>query len=103
MEIILTVLITLGVVSIIGTVWGVVRLNGRVDDLEVARMDIDDEIRILRKELEADIEHLDREMSRDKDNHNRNLDRRLDTVWAEIHKLSDKLKSVYQIPREKKS
>ena len=92
METILTVLITLGVVSIIGAVWGVVRLSRRVDDLEVARMDIDDEIIILRKELEADIEHLDREMSRDKDNHNRNLDRRLDNVWSEIHKLSDKNK-----------
>ncbi len=89
METILTVLITLGVVSLIGTVWGVMRLNRKVDDLEVARMDIDDEIIILRKELEADIEHLDREMSRDKDNHNRNLDRRLDTVWAEIHKIID--------------
>ena len=43
MEIILTVLITLGVVSLMGTVWGVVRLNGRVDNLEVARLDIDDE------------------------------------------------------------
>ena len=53
METILTVLITLGVVSLIGSVWGVIRLNGRGDDLEVARMDIDDEIRILRKELEA--------------------------------------------------
>jgi len=93
METILTVLITLGVVALIFAVRGVMRLNGRVDDLEVARMDIDDEMIILRKELEADIEHLDREMSRDKDNHNRNLDRRLDTVWAEIHKLSDKKKS----------
>ena len=98
MEIFLTVLITLGVVSLISAVWGVVRLNKRVDDLEVARMDIDDDIITLRNELEADIEHLDREMSRDKDNHNRNLDRRLDTVWTEIHKLSDKLKSIYQIP-----
>ena len=89
MEIFLTVLITLGVVSLISAVWGVVRLNKRVDDLEVARMDIDDEIIVLRKELEADIEHLDREMSRDKDNHNRNLDRRLDTVWTEIHKIID--------------
>ena len=44
METILTVLITLGVVSLIGTVWGVIRLNRRVDDLEVARMDIDDEL-----------------------------------------------------------
>ena len=52
-------------------------------------MDIDDELIKLRKELESDIEHLDREMSRDKDNHNRNLDRRLDTVWAEIHKIID--------------
>ena len=89
METILTVLITLGVVSIIGAVWGVVRLSRRVDDLEVARMDIDDELIKLRKELEDDIEHLDREMSRDKDSHNRNLDRRLDTVWAEIHKIID--------------
>ena len=89
METILTVLITLGVISLVGSVWGVVRLNGRVDDLEVARMDIDDELLRLRKELEADIEHLDREMSRDKDNHNRNLDRRLDTVWTEIHKITD--------------
>tara|TARA_B100000902_G_scaffold361986_1_gene379900 strand:- start:963 stop:1247 length:285 start_codon:yes stop_codon:yes gene_type:complete len=92
METILTVLITLGVVSLIGTVWGVVRLNGRVDDLEVARMDIDDELIILRKELEADIEHIDREMSRDKDNHNRNLDRRLDKLWAEVGKLFEKNK-----------
>ena len=89
METILTVLITLGVVSLIGTVWGVIRLSRRVNDLEVARMDIDDELIVLRKELESDIEHLDREMSRDKDNHNRNLDRRLDTVWAEIHKIID--------------
>ena len=89
METILTVLITLGVISLVGSVWGVVRLNGRVDDLEVTRMDIDDELLKLRKELEDDIEHLDREMSRDKDNHNRNLDRRLDTVWAEIHKIID--------------
>ncbi len=92
METILTVLITLGVVSLIGTVVGVMRLNRRVDDLEVARMDIDDEMRILRKELEADIEHLDREMSRDKDNHNRNLDRRLDKLWAEVGKLFEKNK-----------
>ena len=92
METILTVLITLGVVSLIGAVWGVVRLNGRVDDLEVARMDIDDELIILRKELEADIEHLDREMSRDKDNHNRNLDRRLDKLWTEVGKLFEKNK-----------
>ena len=92
METILTVLITLGVVSLVGTVWGVIRLNQRVDDLEVARMDIDDEIILLRKELETDIEYLDREMSKDKDSHNRNLDRRLDKLWTEVHKLFDNKK-----------
>jgi predicted RNase H-like nuclease (RuvC/YqgF family) len=87
MEIILTVLITLGVISLIGTVVGVIKLNRRVDDLEVARMDIDDDILRVRRELEDDIEHIHREMARDKDNHIRNLDRRLDNVWSEIHKL----------------
>ena len=87
MEIILTVLITLGVLSLIGTVVGVTRLNRRVDDLEVARMDIDDDIIRVRKELEDDIEHIHREMGRFNDNHIRNLDRRLDNVWSEIHKL----------------
>ena len=87
MEIILTVLITLGVLSLIGTVVGVTRLNRRVDDLEVARMDIDDDILSLRNEIEDDIEHIHREMGRDKDTHIRNLDKRLDNVWGEIHKL----------------
>ena len=91
METILTVLITLGVLSLIGTVVGVMRLNRRVDDLEVGRMDIDDDIIKLRNELEADIEHIHREMVRDKDSHIRNLDRRLDNVWSEIHKLDKTL------------
>ena len=91
MEIILTVLITLGVVSLIGTVVGVIRLNGRVNDLEVARMDIDDDIIRVRKELEDDIEHIHREMLNDKDVYIRNLDRRLDNVWSEIHKLDKTL------------
>ena len=93
METILTVLITLGVVALLGSVWGVVGLNRRVDDLEVARMDIDDEMKILRKELWDAIEHVHREMSRDNDNHDRNLDKRLDTVWTEIHKLSNTINS----------
>ena len=87
METILTVLITLGVLSLIGTVVGVMRLNRRVDDLEVARMDIDDDIIRLRQELEEDIEHLHREMGRAEDANMRNLDKRLDNVWSEIHKL----------------
>ena len=87
METILTVLITLGVVSLMGTVVGVMRLNRRVDDLEVARMDIDDDILRLRNEIEDDIEHIHREMGRDKDSYIRKLDRRLDNIWSEMHKL----------------
>ena len=87
MEIFLTVLITLGVVSLISAVWGVVRLNKRVDDLEVARMDIDDEIIRLRGDLEDDISHIHREMVTDKDFHTSNLDRRLDKIWSDLHKL----------------
>lgn len=87
METILTVLITLGVLSLIGAVVGVTRLNRRVDDLEVARMDIDDDIIRVRQELEDDIEHIHREMGRDKESNIRNLDKRLDNVWNEIHKL----------------
>ena len=91
METILTVLITLGVVSLLGSVWGVTRLNRRVDDLEVARMDIDDDILRVRNELEDDIQHIHRERGRDKDTHIRNLDRRLDNIWSEIHKLDKTL------------
>ena len=87
MEIILTVLITLGVACLIGTVVGVIRLSRRVDDLEVARMDIDDDIIRLRQELEDDIEHLHREMTRNSDANERNLDRRLDNLWSEHYKL----------------
>lgn len=90
MEIILTVLITLGVVALLVAVWGVIRLSRRVDDLDVGRLDIDDDIEKLRKELEDDIEHLHRENDRIEVESIRNLDKRLDNVWSEIHKL-DKL------------
>ena len=93
MEIVLTVLITLGVLSLVGLVWGVLRLNGRVDNLEVARLDIDDELRKLRKELEDDIEYLHKEMSSKEVQQQSNLDRRLDNIWSEIHKLTNKEKS----------
>ena len=48
---------------------------------------LDNDIIRLRKELEDDLEHLHREISRQNDTNSRNLDRRLDNVWAEIHKL----------------
>jgi len=93
MEIILTVLITLGVCTLVYVFMGVVRLNGRVDNLEVARLDIDDELRKLRKELEDDIEYLHKEMSSKEVQQQSNLDRRLDNIWSEIHKLTNKEKS----------
>ena len=94
METILTVLITFGVIALCAAVVVVIRLNRRVDDLEVARMDIDDDIWRVRQELEDDIEHIHREMSIVDDNHTRNLDKRLDNVWSEIHKLDKLIKQL---------
>jgi len=72
METILTVLITLGVVALIGAVWGVVRLSRKVNDLELVRMEMVD--------MEDKFEkHLDVLES--------SLDRRFDKVWAEVHTL----------------
>ena len=94
METILTVLITFGVIALCVAVVGVIRLNRRVDDLEVARMDIDDDILRVTQELEDDIEDIHREMSIVDDNHTRNLDKRLDNVWSEIHKLDKLIKQL---------
>ena len=96
METLYTVLITLGVASLIGVVVGVIRLNRRVDDLEVARMDIDDDIIRLRQELEDDIEHLHREIGRNSDTNERNLDRRLDNLWSEHYKLEKSHKNLVE-------
>ena len=74
METILTVLITLGVVALLVAVLGVVRLSRRVNDLELARMDIVDlerEIKDYQKDLES------------------SLDRRFDRVWTDVHNLDN--------------
>tara|TARA_R110001599_G_scaffold180836_1_gene373531 strand:+ start:2563 stop:2865 length:303 start_codon:yes stop_codon:yes gene_type:complete len=96
METILTVLITLGVVGLMSTVVGVVRLNRRVNDLDVTRLGLDDEICRLRKELEDDVEHLHREMTRIDESNTRNLDRRLDNLWSEHHKLEKSYKNLVE-------
>ena len=72
METIITVLITLGVVALIGAVRGVVRLSRRVDDLELIRMELIDTEDKFEKHLGA-LES--------------SLDRRFDKVWAEVHTL----------------
>ena len=72
METILTVLITLGVVALIGLVWSVVRLNRRVDDLDIVRMDLVD----MEDKFERQLDGLES-----------SLDRRFDKVWTEVHTL----------------
>ena len=72
METILTVLITLGVVALIGAVWGVSRLSRKVDDLELIRMEMID----MEDKFEKHLNGLES-----------SLDRRFDKVWAEVHTL----------------
>jgi hypothetical protein len=98
METILTVLITLGVVALLVSVAGVIRLKRKVDDLEFSRLDFVDEISNTRRDLYQELESLSRE-SHDGDEQIRtamenhingsesNLDRRFDNVWSEVHKL----------------
>ena len=94
MEIILTVLITLGVVALAFTVRGVMGLSGRVNDLELIRMELVD----FEGQFEKQIENETRERVEGGDFIHRRLDeyqvqlesstdRRFDNVWSEIHKL----------------
>ena len=98
METILTVLITLGVVALLVSVAGVIRLKRKVDDLELSRLDFVDEISNTRRDLYQELESLSRESNEgdeqirtDMENHingsDSNLDRRFDNVWSEVHKL----------------
>ena len=72
MEIILTVLITLGVVALAFAVRGVARLSRRVDDLELIRMEVVD--------IESKIE-------RRLDHHESSIDRRFDNIWTHVHTI----------------
>tara|TARA_R110000744_G_scaffold245194_1_gene361959 strand:+ start:1020 stop:1340 length:321 start_codon:yes stop_codon:yes gene_type:complete len=94
MEIILTVLITLGVVALAFTVRGVMGLSRRVNDLELIRMELVD----FEGRFEKQIENETRERVEGDDSIHRRLDeyqvqlesstdRRFDNVWSEIHKL----------------
>jgi biopolymer transport protein ExbB/TolQ len=94
METLFTVLITLGVVSIIGIIAGVIGLMRRVKNLEQVREEIrvvedqlnrriDDEVGTIHRELE----NRERETTQYFDRSESNLDRRFDNVWQDIHKL----------------
>ena len=97
METIYTVLITLGVVAFIATVWGVIRLSRRVADLELVRMELVDLEGQFKRQLENEIQ--DRE-SLQEDIHKRfdewiaSTDRRTDKLWAEWHNLNDRVKTL---------
>jgi predicted nucleic acid-binding Zn-ribbon protein len=97
METIYTVLITLGVVAFIATVWGVIRLSRRVADLELVRMELVDLEGQFKQQLENEIQ--DRE-SLQEDIHKRfdewiaSTDRRTDKLWAEWHNLNDRVKTL---------
>ena len=97
METIYTVLITLGVVAFIATVWGVVRLKQRVSDLELVRMEIVD----LEGKCEKEFENEIRERESLAENTHKRLeewvastDRRTDKLWTEWHNLNGKVKKL---------
>jgi len=87
METILTVLITLGVVALVASVWSVVRLKRRVNDLELNRLDFIDELGSTRRDLYNELEGINSNIESYRDRHESNLDRRFDNVWNEVHKL----------------
>ena len=90
METILTVLITLGVVAIIAAVWGVARLNRRVDDLDIIRMEFVDLEGEMEKRIEREIderEKLAEDFYRRLDEWNSSIDRRFDKLWTDVHNL----------------
>ena len=102
---VITVLITLGVVALITSVVGVVRLNKKVEELETLRLDIIDTDSRFEKSIEriegglsSTITSVETELSRRIDDEQtmsksslsrleRSLDKRFDNVWTDIHKL----------------
>ena len=97
METIYTVLITLGVVAFIATVWGVIRLSRRVADLELVRMELVDLEGQFKQQLENEIrdrESLQEDIHKRFDEWIASTDRRTDKLWAEWHNLNDRVKTL---------
>ena len=76
MEIILTVLITLLVVALIGAGISLVRLNNKVQDVEVLR---------------RDVEYINQELISRIDGWVSSTDRRFDKLYDEVGKLHDEI------------
>ena len=96
MEILLTVLITLGVCAVMYTFVGVVRLNRKADELDTLKLDmidINESINRMIENLEKDLRQSDEDLHKDcVDRINgviSSTDRRFDYVTNDIHKLED--------------
>ena len=76
MEIILTVLITLLVVALIGAGISLVRLNNKVQDVEVLR---------------RDVEYINQELISRIDGGVSSTDRRFDKLWDEVGRLDSEV------------
>ena len=76
MEIILTVLITLLVVALIGAGISLVRLNNKVQDVEVLR---------------RDVEYINQELISSIDGWVSSTDRRFDKLWDEVGRLDSEV------------
>ena len=74
MEIILTVLSTLGVGALAYAFVGVIRLSRRVRDLELVRMELVD---------------LEQDTLKRFDEWNASIDRRFDKVWGDVHRIDN--------------
>tara|TARA_R110002167_G_scaffold315963_1_gene521502 strand:- start:66 stop:365 length:300 start_codon:yes stop_codon:yes gene_type:complete len=87
METILTVLITLGVVALLVSVVGVIRLKRKVEDLELDRLVFIDELATTRRDLYVELESLNVDTDKYRTTSESNLDRRFDNIWSDVHKL----------------
>ena len=76
MEIILTVLITLMVVALIGAGISLVRLNNKVQDVEVLR---------------RDVEYINQDLISRIDGWVSSTDRRFDKLWDEVGRLDSEV------------
>ena len=76
MEIILTVIITLLVVALIGAGISLVRLNNKVQDVEVLR---------------RDVEYINQELISRIDGWVSSTDRRFDKLWDEVGRLDSEV------------
>ena len=99
METILTVLITLGVVALLVSVWGVVRLSRRVDDLELLRMEVVD----VESRMEKAWDEINNDLHLYQRDNESNMDRRLDNLWSDVHKNTKLVKTLdkYYNPKTK--